>query len=258
MKPDAESVLNEFLSKASPKIVNGVVAVLGIVVIIFVGILLYIVLKKIHSSFTKEEKYNKLLEEFIDTNRALNELNDISEKTINITSVIKQFSYDINMLIYQFCNNKDDFDKDNEIKCIIESIINSVSSSLKSAKGEIPKCIFWIPDDDVKNLIRFYTNIIDENNNRKLPINNSFAGRIFSSGKERNCGNIDNDSEFQRESRQKRKYTSLAGVPIKWHNKIIGVLTIDAKKEDAFNDLDMDILNIFAYMLGICYLLFKK
>lgn len=253
MFPNIESTANEIVGKASPLLINIIVLIIGLIVIAFVGILSFITLKKIGKSFIKEEQYCQLQDKFIDMSETYNLMKELYEKSTNITNVSMQFFHDISILVYKNSKNED---IKKTTKETIEAIIYIIPQLIKSSSGENHRCFLWQPDSRKKNL----TNIFSSTNGlqkESLSINDSFAGRIYTTGKERYTPNILEDKDYKAKENSKSKYKSLVGVPIKWEEITIAVLTVDAKKEDGFTEEDIDNLYIFASMLSICLLLYK-
>jgi len=79
----------------------------------------------------------------------------------------------------------------------------------------------------------------------KLRIGEGIAGRVFLEGEPIFCPDIEKDHRFMRKSNVKYYSRSFISVPLKVHNRVVGVLNVNNKEEKkAFNEKDLKLLTI--------------
>jgi transcriptional regulator with GAF, ATPase, and Fis domain len=254
---DFSSVLENFLNKANSTTINIIVWIIGILMIIAIGIMLFIFIRKLYKTFLKEEKYVGLLENYNNLEKKYEETYKNYDKTSAIIDCLNQLSISINILINDFIYAQK---LNEEIKVIAEELIKTIvyviPQNFKINIGDYHRCFIWMKkygnENVLENVYSSTGKILED-----LHIQNSFAGRIFTTGDYRYSANIELERDFERRH-STSKYKSLIGVPIEIGEETLGVLTIDAKKEDAFNETDIISLSLFATQISSCFLLLSK
>lgn len=250
---DLITVIKEFINKADQSVVTDIVKFIGIVVVIALVIIVVIIVRKLIKSINKGEKYGDLQVKLKELSSKYEKLIGVYENCTNTVIIISQYLYDISILIHKHYN-KENINVD--LNKMIEAIIYSLPTIIKSIGGENHRVFVWEPDVSKNNLYNIYSStnsLLKE----PLPINNSFAGIVFSTGNQRYSENIKEEKDYLAHPNSKYKYKSLLGIPIKWEDITIAVLTVDAKRENAFSDEDIESICTFGVMLSICLLLKK-
>ncbi|WP_170917370.1 GAF domain-containing protein [Maledivibacter halophilus] len=243
-----------FLDKANTKMINGIVLTIGVIIIFVILIFAIIIIRKTIRSFNHEQDYIKLLKIHTEANEMLRLLAEQYEKLININNSTSKLFCALNKLIFNRLNGDDNIYKFNEL---IEAIIYQVPSVLKSSLSKKHRCVLWIPTKENNNLTTLYASST-ELQNKSFSINKSFVGRVFLEGEIHNCGNVIEESTYDKKKKNKIHYKSLAGIPIKINNEVVAVLTIDGKEENSFSDEDIDNLYIYSQMISLCMLFIKE
>jgi len=252
--------INLFLEKATNTTINTIVWIIGIIVIIALGITLFLFIKKLYKTFVKEEKYISLLENYNKLENSRNSIDEAYNKVVDITNSIYQLSITTNMLLHDLVFNMKPAniisDKANEL---IQTTVYVIPQHFKIKVGDYHRCYIWMKSEtDIHVLENYFSStnkLIEEN----LSIENSFAGRIFSTREPRYSGDITHEKDFEKRPNSKGTYKSLLGVPIMIGENVLGVLTIDAKKADAFDESDDTIyLSLFASIISNCLLIMAK
>jgi transcriptional regulator with GAF, ATPase, and Fis domain len=248
-----QSLIQNFINKASISTINTIVWILGILIIIAIAIILFLLIRNLSSTFIKQEKYLALLESTNSLKKESESNYRNYEKVASIMLCFEQLNFMVNSLIDDFIFKRKSYDEINsDAHEIIKSIVFIIPQNYKTNFGDYHRCFIWIINDDDNNLLaNVYSStgqLLDD-----LHIQNSFAGRIYSTEEYRYTPNVEKEKDFEKRATSSNKYKSLIGVPIKIDNSTLGVLTIDARKENAFlEDIDIPSLDLFAMKIALC------
>lgn len=271
-------------TKANPILINVLVAITWLALLAVAGNCLRIFYKKVNRSelFEKryeesiqrhEERYFKDTQKYVETQKELQEKNNslykdliaLREEKESSQSLRKRLSESL-LNLSTSCKSTNDlvnkFDRGlatlKDVDKLIGDIIHYCAYSLQYSEARIPKCILWKPDETKQLLLKHHTNIPNSYNEKTLFVNKSFAGHIFFTGEEKTCPNIEKERYFQKRDTQRVPFISLAGVPINFGGEVVGVLTIDSDKENAFTEDGLKILYIFGHCISTCLYLKKQ
>ncbi len=138
-----------------------------------------------------------------------------------------------------------------EINHLVDFIIEKASDIL-----EAQRCSLMLLDPQTQELIIKGAIGLDEDiiKNTRLKIGEQIAGRVAKEGKPLLVVNIESQKPIARRNRPTYQGKSFISVPIKLHNKIVGVVNIsdkDSLKEDVFNHIDLKILSTIVRQAAI-------
>lgn len=257
MPPDFNDILLEFMKKADVGIINTIVFVMGIILIIFVIIILSLLVRKLSKTFLREDKYVLLLQEYTEMLSKYEGACKNHDRVNNITKYLVQLDYTVLTLIsHSLFATKEQQEIYEIANKLIETTVFVIPQYFKTNIADNHRCFIWMQKEDSDLLENTYSSTGELK--QDLQVNSSFAGRIYSIGEDRYSPNIDNEKDFQKRDKSTYRYKSLIGVPLKVEENTFGVLTIDAKKENAFNEEDIVHLNLFASLISACTLLQVK
>ncbi|MCL6443643.1 MAG: GAF domain-containing protein [Alicyclobacillus sp.] len=106
-------------------------------------------------------------------------------------------------------------------------------------------------DEDFLRLFHGLGYSSEAQENLRLPIHSSFAGRAYLTKETQKTGDFLSISNQYTKLKGQHTYSSLMCTPIIFHNEVLGVLCIDAEESDAFSDFHADIFRCFANQLSL-------
>lgn len=111
-----------------------------------------------------------------------------------------------------------------ESSSLIQRVLDSLTSDMKTKSGEHHRCGIWMIEDDLLRLAVVSAGFPSSHRgNRTLSKDRSIAGRAFRTKQTQNIADVTNDTEWVRNDETRNHYLSLICVPLgDW-----GVLTID-------------------------------
>lgn len=186
---------------------------------------------------TPNAALKKAKEEFDDINK------DSAQKTM-IIKLLNQMSLEIPLLTQRiepetFFSYRDS---------IYDYILPGILSIITKNKDDGHRIAVFIEEN---NELRIHEGIGFSpagRENLRLPIPNSAAGRVYHTGEQYYCQDLENDNSnvFKKNHQSSKRYRSLVCVPIKYGNMIIGVLSMDGENPSSFNKDDIHYINCFA------------
>ncbi|MNO45388.1 GAF domain protein [compost metagenome] len=128
-------------------------------------------------------------------------------------------------------------------------LLYSTATVLTKTKSNSHRIAIFMKDGDTNQLKihegQGYSN--EGKTHLRLDVNNSAAGKVFTSGEPYISGDITSEGNlFKRHPKSTKTYMSLMCVPIKCGNMVLGVLSIDGQEKDSFTKDDLDHLKYFA------------
>lgn len=110
---------------------------------------------------------------------------------------------------------------------------------------------FFALDEDEAHLVLWVGEGYQYGRRPRLAIENSCAGRAFTTGANYYCKNVRTDPVYFHSTTGSEEYLAIACVPIQTSGQIFGVLCVDAKAADAFSPADFEHLEVFAAKLAV-------
>lgn len=110
---------------------------------------------------------------------------------------------------------------------------------------------FFALDEDEAYLVLWVGEGYQYGRRPRLAIENSCAGRAFTSGATYYCKNIRTDPVYFQSTGGSEEYLAIACVPVQTSGQIFGVLCVDAKVDGAFTQADFEHLEVFAAKLAV-------
>jgi len=251
-----QGAIKNYLQQADSTIINIVVAALGFVIVVIVILICIPVVRHVFKKLSLEDKSIKLMEKNKDLENEQETICKNYEKSIAMFECVNQITHTINSLLCDyFLGDNEPDDIREKAEKIIQSIVYIIPQNFKINYRDFHRCFIWmVKDSDSKILENIYssTGVMQPN----LNLNNSFEGLIYITGEAKCSSNTRSESNNEKETKGRCANKSLIGVPIKIENKTIGVLTLDAKTENAFaKEKDITFLNMFASLVSVCLLL---
>lgn len=151
-------------------------------------------------------------------------------------------------------------DTENKGTVLLNTIVNNLTSEIKSKAGGAFRCAIWIASNDEKSLIMSvassgFGGYDLVTNPRFLKMNNSKAGHCFSTQRSCNVSNVNIDNDFVHSGKEPHKYSSLICVPILFAESCWGVITVDGKEDNAFTDEDVKTVESYAEVVSMTLLM---
>lgn len=131
------------------------------------------------------------------------------------------------------------------LQTLVSGVTRVVHPSVSCRAG------FFALDEDEAHLVLWVGEGYQYGRRPRLAIENSCAGRAFTTGTSYYCKNIRTDPVYFQSSAGSEEYLAIACVPIQTSGQIFGVLCVDAKTADAFTPADFEHLEVFAAKLAV-------
>jgi len=128
---------------------------------------------------------------------------------------------------------------------LIQRIIESLASDIKSMPGDKHRCGVWIQDGDEELLLVFGSTGFAESyiGFRRLKLNWSVAGKSFRKSTTVNIDDVIKNDDWEKNINSASKYTSLICIPLGFW----GILTIDG--HNPMNESTVNIGSLYASLL---------
>ncbi len=244
-------VLVALVEKSHPVVANIIVLAIGAVIVLWIF--------KAYTVLKNNLMGQKAIQELIDQQRAYTEL---SKEKDDLTQRINQASSQLSGLKITCAELENillSFGRfDDMLSQKIDRFFNSISerltSDLKSNPGEIHRCAIWGPFNSHQLVAVAASSAFSEIElyDKTLPIETSSAGRCFKTGKLR-VSNPLTDENFYRTPNSNDDIKSLVCAPLVFGKVIWGVLTVDAKEEDAFTKEDIKLIETYTELATMAY-----
>jgi hypothetical protein len=237
------------VEKAHPWVVDVVLLAIGALIVVWVWSAISVLKKNItvHATadrlLTLQEEYNKM-------NANMFLVQEKYSQSVAILAGIKSTYAELKYLFFQFANGND---IQGQGYGILKLITDRMPIDLKSSAGEIHRCAIWVVVNE-KNLgINVASAGFSDyyRNYRTLEIDHSSAGRCYRTKTPRYSANVDADSDFFHNPNSAHNYKSLICVPLILGDICLGVITVDGKKENAFKEEDIGIIETYAEIATI-------
>lgn len=240
------------VEKSHPVVVNIIVLAIGSVIVLWIF--------KAYTVLKNNLMGQKAMQELIDRQRAYDE---ISKERDLLMQRINQASSQLSGLkitcaelenILLFLGRLDIDALLQRVENFFNSVTERLSSDIKSKPGEIHRTTIWTQIDPSTLTAIAASSAFSEIElyNKTLPIETSSAGRCFKTGKLRISDPL-TDEDFHRAPNSNDDIRSLVCVPLTFGNAIWGVLTIDAREENAFTEEDIKLVETYAELVTIAY-----
>lgn len=131
------------------------------------------------------------------------------------------------------------------LQTLVSGVTKVVQPSVSCRAG------FFALDEDEAHLVLWVGEGYQYGRRPRLAIENSCAGRAFTTGANYYCKNIRTDPVYFQSTTGSEEYLAIACVPIQTSGQIFGVLCVDAKTADAFSPADFEHLEVFAAKLAV-------
>lgn len=218
------------------------VVVLGLVVFWKMG-------KQIHTlvgEFLKIERGELETVEKLDAPQEISELVNIAEAFNRILVELRNNTKELENLVYKLSTLSELTElvsKIPNIEHVLEMVLQRTMTALNAKIGSI-----MLLDDHKQNLKivaakGLEMSIVD---NTRIPLGEGISGRVVQTGQAVLVEDVEKDNRFQRCNNPKYETPSFICMPLKAHDRIIGVLNLSKRGDNdqkIFNELDMKFLN---------------
>lgn len=179
---------------------------------------------------------------------------DSKQKSL-IMTLIDQVNKEIPSLIRQeFMNNP--LKQIEYARNIMDMIIEQIPLCLKSMKNINHRCAIFIIDEKDHEMLKIFEGCgysIEGKEKLRLNINESVAGKVFTSGEYKYIEDVTKDKLFKPNPKSTKKYYSLLCVPIVVNGSTIAVLSIDGSEKACFNEDDINYFKMFANQIAVIF-----
>lgn len=245
----------EFLYKHFPQICWFVIIIIALVIISIAVITVRRYHKGEEISFwgIKVSKSQKLVEAEQRLRQLSEEFEIVSSNSRQKSILLKLFNEILKevaklLLINDRTNFNDRKDR------IINSTLNLIISHLTKAKDNVHRVTLFEPDKSDKNKLKAYHHcgfISIDPEDLWLPLHGSAAGNVFLTGENYISPNVHKESIYYKHPKLKMDYSSLLCVPIQINGNCYGVLSLDGKIENSFDQEDLEYMKYFATLIGM-------
>ncbi|WP_042221996.1 GAF domain-containing protein [Oceanobacillus manasiensis] len=223
--------------------------VLLIIAILLVLVLLIVTITKVLKGeaefsifgikFSNNRAYDKLQKQF----------NELNEHSSHQQQVI-MFLFQVNKTVSD--TGKLTRDKFQEgVSSFYDLFFGGIINILNTSKGNSFRVAILYKATDGLRILHGIGYSPDGKSNLCLGLNNTKAGYCYTNNEIVHYDKLSNDPTFKRNPHSSKKnYESLICVPIIYNKEVIGVLNVDAYKENSFNTDDKDYLTYFATSLS--------
>lgn len=131
-------------------------------------------------------------------------------------------------------------------------VAHSVTEDLRAYIDEVHRSGVWVCDANghVLKMVASSGFSREQERSIQLSVGESVAGTVLRTGKPRLSGNARAEPDYQYVC-DSSDFTSLICVPIRAQKGIMGVLTVDGRKEDSFDQHDVLVAQAYASVAGL-------
>ncbi|WP_192895486.1 GAF domain-containing protein [Pelotomaculum sp. FP] len=200
-------------------------------------------------TISKNEKFAEANEKF----RLLQNEYDIVSENSKQKSILLDLFNDIHKGIDNLLTASEQDQFYNLRAKLIDLILAGILSPFTKHTGNVHRVALFTPNKNRTGLVStqfcgFFPG--EYSGGISLPLN-SIAGHVFITGNSYKSSNVHMDRVFFKDQKHRTDYFSLLCVPIMNKERCCGVLSLDGRKENSFDESDEKHLSYFATLIGI-------